>query len=185
MAELASYIFKPKHGPELAMKVINRFCDDFLHYDHEGFYLHWRTSKSIKASGMGTRRPLPEGFVEFTIETDAGNLEAWSETCYSERELEAGDLTESFYALLPEDFWYTDEEGKAEYHFYERELAEVVAGLSDDDSRIVSFGAGRQAWVRGTASEKKQFETVDLLDYTLTVPIVKEKPRGTQLELTL
>ena len=184
MSELASYIFKPKHGPELAMKVVNRFCDDFLHYDHEGFYLHWRTSKSIKASGMGTRRPLPEGFIEFTIETDNGNLEAWSETCYSERELEAEDLTGSFFAILSEDFWY-EHDGKPEYHFYERELCELVSALSEDDSRIVSFGTTRQAWVRGTASEKKRFETVDLLDYALTVPIVKEKPQGMQLELTL
>ena len=185
MPELASYIFKPKHGPELAMKVINRFCDDFLHYDHEGFYLYWRTPKSIKASGVGATRPIPEGFVEFTIETDTGNLEAWSETCYSERELEAGDLTEGFFAILSEDFWYTDEEGKAEYHFYERELAEIVAALSDDDSRVVSFGTTRQAWVRGNKAENNRYETVDLLDYALTVPIVKEKPQGEQLKLTL
>ena len=92
-------------------------------------------------------------------------------------------MTESFFALLSEDFWYTTDDGETEYHFYERELCELVSDLSDDDSRIVSFGSGRRAWVRGTASENKGFETIDLLDYALTVPIVKEKPQGEQLKL--
>ncbi len=182
--DLASYIFKPRHGPELAMKVIERFCDDFLHYQHEGFYLHWRSSEDAKADGTIKYRPIPDGFVEFTIETESGNMESWSETCYEDRELEASDLTDSFYALLSKDFWY-EHDGKPEYHFYERELCELVSDLSDDESRIVSFGSGRKAWVRGAASEKKRFEMIDLLDYALTVPIVKEKPQGTQLELTL
>ena len=184
MPELASYIFKPKHGPELAMKVIERFCDDFLDYGHEGFYLRWRTAEQARLNGTDKYRPLPEGYVEFAIETENGNLEVFSECCYKERELEASDLTESFFAMLPSDFWY-EVDGMPEYHFYERELAEVVAALSDNDSRVISFGCGRSAWVKGSALENNTYKTVDLLDYALTVPIVKEKPQGTQLELTL
>jgi len=179
--DLASYVFKPRHGPELAMKVIERFCDDFLHYQHEGFYLHWRSSESAKADGSIKYRSIPDGYVEFTIETESGNMEAWTEACYEDRELEASDMTDSFFALLSKDFWY-EHDGKPEYHFYERELCELVSDLSDDDSRVVSFGSGRKAWVRGTASENKGFEIIDLLDHALTVPIVKEKPQGTQLE---
>ena len=181
--DLASYIFKPRHGPELAMKVIERFCDDFLHYEHEGFYLHWRSSESAKADGTIKYRPLPDGYVEFTIETEGGNMEAWTECCYDERELEASDLTDSFFALLSKDFWY-ETDGKPEYHFYERELAEIVACLASDDSRVVSFGAGRTVWLRGSKAENNRYNTVDLLDYALTVPIVKEKPQGEQLQLT-
>jgi hypothetical protein len=183
--DLASYIFKPRHGPELAMKVIERFCDDFLHYQHEGFYLHWRSSEGAKADGTIKYRPLPDGFLEFTVETEGGNMEAWTECCYDERELEASDLTDSFFALLSEDFWYTTDDGVTEYHFYERDLSELVSDLSDDDSRIVSFGTGRKAWVRGSKAEEKTYQTIDLLDYAMTVPIVNRKPQGEQLQLTL
>ena len=183
--DLASYVFKPRCGSELAMKVIEAFCDDFLHYQHDGFYLHWRSYESAKADGTIKHRPLPEGFVEFEIETESGNMEAWTECCYDERELEASDLTDSFFELLSEDFWYTTDDGVTEYHFYERELCELVADLSDDDSRIVSFGSGRKAWVRGSKTEKNRYEMIDMLDYALTVPIVKEKPQGEQLKLTL
>lgn len=185
--DLASYVFKPKHGPELAIKVIEAFCDDFLHYQHEGFYLHWRSSESAKADGTIKYRPLPDGFLEFTIETESGNMEAWTEACYDDRELEASDLTDSFFALLSKDFWH-EADGKPEYHFYERELCELVSDLSDDDSRIVSFGSGRKAWVRGNKTEKNRYETIDLLDYAMTAPIVKEKqsnPQGKQLQLAL
>ena len=184
--ELASYIFKPKHSQEIAMKVVERFCNDFLHYEHEGFYLNWRTSKQIEASGTGKYRPLPDGFIEVNIECDGGhcNMEAWTEACWDERRLEASDLTDSFFAILPEDFWYTGEDGKPDYHFYERELAEIVGSLTADDSRVVSFGCGRQAWVRGTKAENGSYSMIDLLDYTLTVPIVNRKPEGEQLQLT-
>ena len=39
MPSLGSYCFKPKHGPEIAEKIIERFVNKFLSYDHEGFYL--------------------------------------------------------------------------------------------------------------------------------------------------
>ena len=183
MPELASYIFKPKHGTQLAMTVIERFCNDFLHWEHEGFYIHWRTAEQATKNGTQKYRPLPDGWVELNVETDSGSMEAWTESCYDERELEAGDMTDSFFAMLPQDFWDKDDEGKAEYNFYERELCEIVAALSDDDSRVISFGSGRSVWIRGAASEKNRYETVDLLDYALTVPIVKEKPQGEQLRL--
>lgn len=181
MTELASYIFKPKHGPELAMRIIERFCNDFLNYEDEGFYLHWRSAENAHPSSL-RRRPLSDGYVEFIIETENGNLEAWTECCYSERELEASDLTESFFAMLPSDFWYRID-GKPEYNFYERELADIVGALSDDDSRVVSFGNGRSAWVRGTSLENHKWETIDLLDYVQTVPIVEEKQQSKQLRL--
>ena len=188
MSELASYIFKPKYGTQLAITVIERFCNDFLHWGHEGFYIHWRTAEKAIKNGTQKYRPLPDGWVELNVETDNGNMEAWTESCYDDRELEAGDMTDSFFAMLPQDFWHKDNEGKAEYNFYERELCEIVAALSDDDSRVISFGSGRSVWIRGAASEKNCFHTIDLLDYAMTVPIVKEKqtnPQGRQLQLTL
>lgn len=184
MTQLASYVFKPKHGNVIAQRIIQTFCDNFLNWEDEGFYLHWRTAEDLLRNGTAMYRTLPEDHIEFTIETDGGNMEAWTETCFSERELEASDLTDSFFAMLPQDFWETFKDGKPCYHFYERELAEVVACLAADDSRVVSFGGGRQAWV----SEGERYKTIDLLDYAMTVPIVKETqsiPQDRQLQLTL
>ena len=182
MPELVSYVFKPKDGFEVAKKVLERFCNDFLHYEHEGFYFHWRTPEGSAKS----HRPVPEGHIEFLIETESGNMEVWTETCFEDRFLDASDLTESFFAVLPPHFWYTQDD-KPEYHFYERELSEVVAALSAVDSRVVSFGGGRTAWAMDINSEgKSRTQTVDLLDYVLTVPIVKEnKPQTKQLALSL
>jgi len=186
--QLGSYIFKPKHGADLAIKVIQRFCNDFLHYEHEGIYIHWRTKAKVEANGTGKWRPLPDGFIEMCIEGDDFNLNAWTETCYEERRLDASDLTDSFFALLPQDFWYADDAGKAEYHFYERELCEIISALATDDSRVVTFGGGRSMWVKDKSMENSGYKTIDLLDYALTVPIVKENetnPQGRQLQLTL
>ena len=58
--------------------------------------------------------------------------------------------------------------------------------LAEPDSRMVSFAAGRTAFVSEINAEGRgHCEHVDLLDYTLSVPIVKEKPHGEQLKLTL
>ena len=67
MPTLASYCFKPKHGPEIAEKIIERFVNKFLSDDHEGFYLHWRRhdprvrqlGRHRLASGTG-KQPLPQ-----------------------------------------------------------------------------------------------------------------------------
>ena len=184
---LSSYTFKPKHGHELAGKIIQRFCDDFLGYENEGFYLHWRTPQTTpSAYSDNAPRQLPEGYVEFDIETENGNMEAFSETCYNDEPLSGHDLTGSFFALLGDDFWEGDD-GEKEYHFGDRDLAEIVAALSAEDSRIVSFGCGRSAWIgEHNAEGEVKFKVVDLLDYALSVPIFKEsKPQNNQLVLSL
>ena len=184
MTQLASYVFKPKHGYQVARKIIQRFCDDFLHYEHEGFYLHWRVAEEVNSHHPRSLRPLPAGYAEFSIEVESPNMDCWSETCYEDRGLTGQELTDDFFALLGDDFWFANEEGKPDYHFYERELAEVVAALSAENTRLVSFGTTRTAWVMDIDTQGKyRSNTIDLLDYALTVPTVKKTPQGEQLKL--
>ena len=172
---LASYIFKPKHGIEIAAKIITRFCDEFLCYQDEGFYVHWRnnTSKIHK---------LPEGYVEFWIETENGNMDAFTETCHSDEPLAAHDLTDSFFALLDDNFWEDDPEGNKLYSFYERELAEVVSAISAENSRVISFDGGRNAWVyEKHTTTGGRYHRVDMLEHILTQPL----PDNSNRQLTL
>jgi hypothetical protein len=182
MPSLASYCFKPKCGPEIAYKIIERFCDKFLSYDHEGFYLYWRKHEPNRL-----HRPVPEGWVEFYVDTDNGNLEAYSETCYWEEEVDGCDLTEHFFAMLGEDFWHKDDDGETFYSMYERELFEIVQALSAEDSRTIAWGGDRTAYISyKDETGERAVKHLDMLDFAMTVPIVKEEqtnPQGRQLQL--
>lgn len=176
MPTLASYCFKPKHGPEIAEKIIERFVNKFLSYDHEGFYLHWR-----RHTPGQLYRPVPEGWLEFYVDTDNGNLEAFSETCYWEGEIDGHDMTEHFFALLGDDFWEEDDDGKPILTLEERELFEIVQNLAEKNTRVVSFGPDRTAYVALGGSEGYTLH-LDMLDYALTADLT-EKPDPRQLTL--
>ena len=168
---LTSYIFKPEHGHEIATKIIERFCNDFLYYSHEGFYLNWRTSGP---SGHG-RQNLPEGYIEFWIETENGNMEAWTETCFNEEPLTAHDLTDGLFVLLGEDFWHEDDSGKTMYTFEERELCEIINHLAEDDTRVIALGSGKEAFVSYQSSARgRGFKTIDTSDFLFNVHIEGE-----------
>ena len=182
MASLTSYIFKPKHGKELAKKVIEAFCNDFLNYEDCGNYLWWRDPVP------GSVVPLPEGYVEFHIENDYNSdPDSFSESCHLDTEITAQQMADDMYVLLNKDFWYPDHEnGGLLFSFEDRELCEVIVALADPSSRVVSFGSDRRAFVSEVNSEGVgHHKSVDLLDYALAVPIVEEKPQGEQLKLTL
>jgi hypothetical protein len=136
MPNLGSYCFKPKYGSEISKKIIEHFCNKFLSYDHEGFYLHWREHDPKTAY-----KPVPKGWLEFYIDTDNGNMEAFTETCFWEDEanVDGRDLTEYFFAMLGEDFWGADVDGNLHYSMYERELFEVVQAISDSCRAVQGF----------------------------------------------
>ena len=177
MPAFGSFIFKPKHGTEIARKIIERFCHEHLGWEHEGFYIYWRNTSH-------THIPVPDGYVEFYIETEAGNLEGFSECCYDERELTGEDLTNGLFALLSEDFWYEKDDGSIDYSFYERELGEIVNALADEGTRVCSFGAGRQAWVSFQDSDKSWATVgVDTYDFLMKHPVESYKDKRRQLTL--
>jgi hypothetical protein len=176
---LTSYIFKPKHGAEVSKKVIQAFCSDFLSFGVEGLYLWWRDPLP---SG---RHSVPEGYLEFHVDQE-GPVEYFSEACHHDAELTASQLAEDLYILLGDDFWYDDlASGGKSYTFEDRELSEIVEALCEPGSRMVSFGSGREVYAVDINSDGKYSRKhVDMLDYALTVPIVKESQQE-QLQLTL
>ena len=181
MPSLSSYCFKPKHGPEVAKRIIEHFCNKFLGYEHEGFYLYWREHNPDTK-----HRAVPEGWVEFCIDTDSGNLEGWSETCFWEEEVDGNDLTQHFFALLGDNFWYEDDDGNTTYTMYERELFEVIQALGEDGSRAIAWGGDRTAYVSyDDGSGERAIEHLDLLDFAMTVPIVKETVQDEQMKLAI
>ena len=181
MPSIASYCFKPKHGPDIAKKIIQHFCNKFLSYDHEGFYLYWREYQSEMKF-----RKIPQGWVEFYVDTDNGNMEAWSETCFYEEELDGQDMTEHFFAMLGDDFWYEDDDGNTVYTMYERELFEIVAALSQKDSRAIAWGGDRTAYVSYVDSKgDRGVKQVDMLSHVMTTPFDDEKKEDRQFTLDL
>jgi len=177
MASLGSYIFKPKHGPEITQKILEAFCNDFLRWEDEGFYIWWKTSN--------TTPETPEGYIEFNIESEHGNLECFTECCFSEEEIETPAMVNDFFVMLGDDFWYDNEEGGKDYNFYERELSEVIMSLSEADTRVACFGADRTAFV-GYKDRKGScgFHRVDMLDFLMSTPL-RKNTTANQLTLPL
>ena len=99
---LVSYIFKPSHGPEIARKVITAFVNEWLLFEEHGFYLYWHERP----------RDLPEGYVEFSIETDQGIMENFTETCFSEEHVDSKHLTDDLFVLLGQHFWHETDDGE-------------------------------------------------------------------------
>ena len=176
---LTSYIFKPKHGAEVSKKIIEAFCSDYLGFGMQGLYLWWRENPP------GGRLPIPEGYVEFHVDQE-GAIEYFSEACDSCEAITASQLAEDLYILLGDDFWHDDPDtGGKSYTFEDRELSEIVEALCEPGTRMASFGSGREVYTVDVNSDGKcSRKHVDMLDYALTVPIVKESQQG-QLQLTL
>ena len=90
--------------------------------------------------------------------------------------------------MLGEEFWHKDDDGETMYTMYERELFEVVQALSADGSRTIAWGEGRTAYVSyEDDTGERGVKHIDMLDFVMTVPIVKEEqtnPQGRQLQLT-
>ena len=177
MSSIVNYVFKPKHGTQLARKIIGSFVNKYLLYEEHGFYLHWREKRHVD--------PLPEGYVEFTIESDDGNMEYFTETGFGQGDITSGNLTDDFFAMLDDSFWEKDSDGNIYYSFEDRELMEVVMALSADGSRVISTGADTAGW--GGCQKDDGGWTVnriDITNYLLNAPIKKEG-KNFQKQLTL
>tara|TARA_R110002110_G_scaffold104875_3_gene264102 strand:- start:788 stop:1321 length:534 start_codon:yes stop_codon:yes gene_type:complete len=163
MASLGSYIFKPRHSEEVAGKIIERFVRDYLRWDEAAAYVYWTSPHS--------RKNLPDGYVEFHIESDQPDFEIFSEACFLDEELSAEELTEGLYILLGETFWHNNDEGDPVYTFEDRELYEIVNHLAEDGSRVISYGAGKEAFVSVRNSSGWASKTIDTSDFLFNVPI--------------
>ena len=161
MPMLGSYIFKPRYDAMLSEKIINGFLNDFCDYENAGFYTYWHNAT----------KDLPSGYVQFSIETDNGDLEQYSEMSFEDTELTAEQLTRDMYVLLGQDFWHKDDDDNTIYSFEERELCEVVSCLAVPDSRVISSsGDAQYAHVR-EATADCGWKRVSTVDFLLNAPL--------------
>jgi hypothetical protein len=122
-----SYIFYPKYGYEIVMKVLTCFINEFLCWHDNGF--EWGLSKCQDHEGWMVLEAYPED----------GNTEYFTETCFTEDSLTARQLTDSMMILLTENGTaYKSDDDIDGYALYETEITEVLAALSKTGTRIYS-----------------------------------------------
>ena len=139
MAILGTIIFKPKYDIGITRGIIEKFTQEWLRWEDTGAYIAWSNDRHYQT----TERRLPEGYFRIDIEMDSGCLEDFTEICWCEETISAAHLTDDMFILLVEEGFFEDPE---DYHFYERELTEVLSTLSANDSRLLSFW-GDQSFV--------------------------------------
>ena len=145
--ELTNFVFKPKNL-EIAKMVIEGFVNDWLHWHDHDIYIGW------------TDRDLPHGYIKFYAESENPS-EYFSECCFSDDPVTSRHLTDYMMIALEQDGffdapWLNDdgqrnieiEDARASgadtddpkwFSFEDVELSEIVAALSANDSRVMSF----------------------------------------------
>jgi hypothetical protein len=161
MANLGTYVFKPKYDIHITQRIIDTFTQEWLGWNHSGAHIYWHDRV------LHGHRELPEGYIKFDIEMECGSMEDFSETCWHEDPVSAEHLTNDLFVLLIESGFFDD----GEYHFLDRELTEVISALSANESRLLAFWADRCLVMdidkRGVTNTKQQ----DMSSLMLTVEI--------------
>lgn len=153
-----SYIFYPKYGYEIIMKVLSCFIDEFLRWRDNGY--SWHLSKCADHEGWMVLEACP----------DAEHPDGFTETCFDDESLTASQLTDSMMILLTEDdVAYKSGDDIDGYTLYETEISEVLAVLSKTGTRVYSpYGDKVWSFKVGDTSAGKDSKRVSLLDYLLT-----------------
>ena len=155
----ASWIFKPKHGPDIYEKVIRRFANVYLDWHNNGIYCHMAS--------------LKDGWVEMQATCDGGgSLEYYGEMCFTDHALTGEDLTEHMMILLVEAGIANecrddvDDSPSQQYTLEDVDICDVLAALSQKDTNIYS-PYGSKCWVSPVPAGPGK--TVDILDALLTL----------------
>jgi|TARA_R110000851_G_scaffold48168_3_gene116665 hypothetical protein len=155
-----TYIFKPK-SEEISRLVIEAFGHGWLNWENSGTYIRWIDKSNSR------KKYLPEGYVLFDIECE-GDSSEYTECCWHDYPVEASHLAQDMLVVLDEEnFFPLDDNGEKIYNFEDRELAEVIIALSQNNSRIVSpFGS--DVWVCEKNNKgKTTSRNVDMTKYLL------------------
>jgi len=126
-----TYIFKPK-SEEISRLVIEAFGHGWLNWEESGTYMRW-----IDKSNSGATK-LPEGYVKVDIECE-GSTQEYTECCWHDYPVESSHLTNDMLIVLDEEnFFFQGDDGEKIYNFEDRELAEVIVALAQNNSKVVS-----------------------------------------------
>ena len=157
---LLSYIFKPKHGIEIASKVIDCFVGTYLSWSEYG--VEWDLSKLKDRDGW------------FLLTADpghAGGYEAFTEACFADLHITGEQMTNDMMILLveagitvgPDEAGFKPGEAEGEHFLMDVELSEVIAALSDENSNVFSPW-DNNCWVLNVKTGKsKRYDMTDLI----------------------
>ena len=151
------WFFYPKYGPDIIQKVVSCFVNEYLSWEHNGYY--WSIDMI----------PNRAGWFRLSVSPD-GNTDYYTETCFMEEAISGKDLTENMLVLL------TGENGCA--HEYDPGLAEntdwtleevcideVLSCLSAEGTHVYA-PCGDKLWMRSVDTGKHQM--MDMMDFILT-----------------
>ena len=153
----SDWFFYPKYGPDIVRKVVSCFVNEYLSWEHNGYY--WSMDKM----------PNHDGWFRLSASPD-GNTDNYTETCFDDDALTGKQLTDDMLILL------TGENGCASEHNSEdpdnndwtlEEVAidEVLSCLSTKGTHIYA-PCGDKLWMRSVDTGKH--EMTDMLDFILT-----------------
>jgi len=151
---VGTFIFKPEQ-PQIAMKVLEAFTTRWLSWDECGAYIN-----------MSNRR-CPEGYYRLEIELE-GVAEEYTESCWNPVPVTAADLADHmFITLYDQGFFEDDDDGETIFSFEDRDLAEVIIALAENNSRIISPWMD-DVWIADKGSDGKcEIRRPSTLDYLL------------------
>jgi hypothetical protein len=170
---LCTFIFKPKHDIELAIKPINSFVQNFLYWEDSG--VDWDI------------RPVEdrEGWYKLYAYQEGEGNDGFTECCWNEEEITPKQLTEDMMVLLVEAGIcneHKEEEIGTWYNLLDVELSQVISAVSEDDSYVYSPSED-QLWFyhvkTGHASK------VSMVDFILSQTIPEAEAEKKQLSLEL
>ena len=152
----SDWFFYPKYGLDIVQKVVSCFVNEYLSWNHNGYY--WNIDKL----------PNRDGWFRLSVHPD-GNTDYYTETCFTEDAISGKDLTENMLILL------TGENGCAQLYdpdipgngwcLEEASVDEVLTCLSAEGTHIYA-PCGEKLWMRSVDTGKH--EMMDMLDFILT-----------------
>lgn len=190
MAILGNFVFKPKNF-EISKKVIEGFTDSWLNWDDHGIYINYSTDDDDR---------IPEGYVSLEICQDDGNLQYYTESCYSDEPITGYDLTNHMMVVLDQEgffdaSWVNDNYDKDEaaaderivgfgtdnpkyYSFEDRELSEVISCLQENNTRSLSFWGTSVYIVEKDNKGQETAKSMPLVDYALNVSLPEKTKKA-------
>ena len=153
----SSWFFYPKYGTDIVEKVLGCFVNEYLSWEHNGYY--W----SI------TQVPNRPGWLSLSASPD-GNTDYYTETCFIDDAISGKDLTDNMLILLTgqggcAQEYSPDDPDNNDWTLEEVCVDEVLMCLSAEGTHIYA-PCGEKLWMRSVDTGKHKM--MDMTDFILT-----------------
>jgi len=153
----SDWFFYPKYGTDIVDKVVSCFVNEYLNWNHNGYY--WSIDKMPNRPGWFHLYAHPDG-----------NTDYYTETCFTEDAISGKDLTDNMLILLTGENgcasqYDLDDPDNNDWCLEEASVDEVLMCLSAKGTHIYA-PCGEKLWMRSVDTGKH--EMMDMLDFILT-----------------